>query len=754
MSHHKSHKSTGSARRRASLILTGIGVVSMYPLAASGQGANKLEEVVVTAQHREENLQDVPISVSALSSEDLNAAQIFGATEIAYKVPGMAYAEFAPGQAIISMRGISSADDGAGMDNSVVLFLDGVYIGRNASINFEMFDLERIEVLRGPQGTLFGRNAIGGAINVTTAKPNNDALTAKAEVGVGNLGQLRYQGYVSGPLGDNFAAKLTFNHREHDGWVDNIVLNKEQQDEDNDSLRGQLSFSSDNSYWLLSADYMEDDREDMGRVPIFPGADPNTVDLWRAAGGREGKVTAPVDGSSYREAGGISLQGDIDFDSGTFTTITAMRSAETDWGMASIGVGWRGGVEILDDIQEEIDTFSQEFRWTSSLDGNINYVGGLYFLREETDRTEAFRLLAPAGANGSYIDVGNEISRQENETTSYAAYLQGDWDFAENWTLTLGGRYTYDEKETESTSVNCGALQPGFENYPGCQNVGGSLNIIAQTFRIKADDDWSDFSPKVSLQWRQTDDIMWFATIAKGFKSGGFGGAPGTPEQALVPVDEEIAWNYEIGMKGDFVDNTLRFNVTGFYTDYQDLQIVRFGPTQANPDFGSFITDNIGEAEIMGVEMEFTWLATDNFTLSGNYSFLDTEVDDLVLQVAGGGLDVSGSDLRQAPENKASLTANYDWPLNGGAYLNFRADYTYIDEQINDYANQNTIIDELELWDARVAWTSAEGRWQASLWGKNLGDERVISHSYVIGPGVIGVWNAPRTYGVTLSWSM
>ena len=738
---------------REVLVLAGLAAAACPTTALAQSESGKLEEIVVTAQHREQNLQEVPISVSAIGAQELSEAQIFGATEIAYKVPGMSYSEFAPGQALISMRGISSADDGAGMDNSVVMFLDGVYIGRLANINFEMFDLERIEVLRGPQGTLFGRNAIGGAINVTTTKPTSE-LSAKAEVAVGNEGHLRYQGLISGPLSDSISAKLTYNHREHDGYVDNVILGKDQQDEDNDSVRGQLAFDTDNMYWLLTADYSEDNREDMGRLPIYPGGDPNTVELWEDIAGSFGKVAAPIDGWSDREASGISLQGDIEFDSGTFTTITAARNGETDWGMASIGVPWRGGVEVLDNIEEDIDTISQEFRWTSSLSGSFNYVAGLYLLREETDRREQFWVYAPAGEGGSYIPVGNEISHQENETTSVAGYIQGDWDFSDNWTLTLGARYTYDEKTTDSTSVNCGNLAPGFEDYPGCEGVGGSLNIIAQTFSVEAEDDWNDFSPKVSLQWRQNDDVMWFATVAKGFKSGGFGGAPGTPEQALVPVDEETAWNYEIGMKGDFLDNTLRFNVTGFYTDYQDLQIVRFGPTAANPDFGSFITDNLGEADIQGVELEFTWLASDNFTLSGNYAYLDTEVNDLVIETAGGAIDVSGSPLRQAPENKASLAAIYDWQFSGGSYMSFRLDYSYVDEQINDYVNQNTIIDEIELWDARVGWTSADGNWQAAVWGKNLADEEFISHSYVIGPGVIGVWGAPRTYGVTFTWSM
>jgi iron complex outermembrane recepter protein len=407
-----------------------IAITGLTASLMATQSYAQLEEIVVTAQHREQNLQEVPVSVTALSSQDLEEAQIFGAAEIAYKVPGMAYAEFSPGQAIISMRGISSADDGAGMDNSVVMFLDGVYIGRLANINFEMFDLERIEVLRGPQGTLFGRNAIGGAINVTSSKPT-DELSVKAEVSAGNEGHLRYQALVSGPLTENLSGKISASHREHDGYVDNVILNKDQQDENNDNVRGQLMWNTENSSWLLTGDYMEDDREDMGRVPIVPGNDPDTVAIWNEIAGDYGKVAAPVDGASYREASGISLQGDIQFDRGTFTTITAARNAETDWQMASIGVPWNNGVEVIDDIVEDIDTFSQEFRWTSSIDGSFNYVAGLFFLQEETDRTEQFWVQAPAGPGGSYLEVGNEIAQQENETTSYAAYFQGDWDFAE-----------------------------------------------------------------------------------------------------------------------------------------------------------------------------------------------------------------------------------------------------------------------------------------------------------------------------------
>ena len=477
------------ATRQISLLLAGVTMAAVMPVMAQ---SGMLEETLVTAQHREENLQDVPVAVTALSANELNEAQIFGAAEIAFKVPGLAYAEFAPGQAILSMRGVSSADDGAGMDNSVALFLDGVYIGKGASINFNMFDLERLEVLRGPQGTLFGRNAVGGALNVITSKPT-DELTAKVEVTGGNEGQLRYQGLVSGPLGDSVAGKLSFSHREHDGYVKNTVLNKDQQDEDVDSLRGQLMFSTDSSQWMLSGDYMEDEREDMGRLPIVAGGPADSVELWKAGGGSRDKVLAPADGGSYREAKGISLTGEIDFESGVLTTISAWRNAETDWQMASIGVGWNGGAEVIDNIQEEIDTYSQEFRWTSTLDGPLNYVAGVYFMQEETDRNEAFELQFGGGApggTGQYEIFGNEISRQENETQSYAIYAQGDWEFNEQWTATLGARFTYDDKETESTSVNCGKTEGGYEDFPGCETGRQSLNIIPNTFNATGSDNW------------------------------------------------------------------------------------------------------------------------------------------------------------------------------------------------------------------------------------------------------------------------
>lgn len=730
----------------------------------------RLEEIIVTATHRAESLQDIPVAVTALSGEMMEAADIFDAYTISQHTPGFAYAEFAPGQANLAIRGIGSADDGAGLDNSVAVFLDGVYIGRQAGINFDMFDIERIEVLRGPQGTLFGRNSIAGAVNVITRKPT-DELEGKIGATVGNEGILRYQAYVSGPLSDTVSGKFVVNHREHDGFVDNLVLNKKQQNQDQTSFRGALRFSLDSSEWTVTADYSDDDRDDMGRTPVVDNA---PLSIIQAQNGvtRARQNTSSREGFSMREIAGLNLTGEIEFDRGTLTSITGYRQVETDWEMLSVGAPLGGlGLpfdEVVDDIVEEVDTLSQEFRWTSSRGGIFEYTAGVYFFTEDTDRTEIFRITRA----GSYDDpmlpfritdvgdqaiIGNEYARTANETTSFAVYAEGTWDLNDAWRLTAGGRFTQDSKDYTAESVNCALVAANdpsvvgtrFENFAPCGGVGGSLNIIAEAFLVTPSDDWTDFSPKVAVQYRPNDSVMWFGSVSKGFKSGGFAGSQGVESAASTPVDQETAWNYEFGLKGDFFDNTLRFNTTVFYTDYQDLQIVRFGPVQGST-FGTFITANIGEADITGVETEFSWYPTDNFSIEGHYGFLDSEVNDLVIPTAGGDVDVSGKTLNAAPEHSANVALVYDYPTAFGQ-LNFRFSYTHIDDHRRSYTDDRIEVDAADLLDLSVGWQSDNGDWKGTLWAKNITDEDYISHLYVIGPGGIGVWGPPRTYGLTVS---
>ncbi len=726
--------------------------------------AQELEEIIVTATLREKNVQDIPVSVSVLGADLIEKQDIHGADSIANNVPGLHYANFSPGQTLFAIRGVGSFDDGAGLDNSVALFLDGVYIGRGAGVNFDMFDLERIEVLKGPQGALFGRNTIGGAISVVTAKPS-DELGGKVSVTGGNEGIFRAQALVSGPLSENVSAKLVVSHRENNGFVKNTILNKKVNDENRTSVRGQVMLRTESSEWIVSADYMEDDTEDNGRF--------HYVNNGGGTGGLQGlaislgsgrpnpQTTAePLEGFNKRESSGISLNGEIEFEKGLLTTITAFRNVQSNWEMPSVGVPLGGldleagrfGVGVIDKIDEDIDTFSQELRWTSDLGGSLEYVVGAYFFTEDTDRPEQF--LLRFGTTAGEAVIGNEYTRTQNDSTSLAAYGQAQWDFADQWTLLFGGRYSYDDKEYTATGVNCGLPEiddPGnpFNGFAPCEGIArdgvGSLGIVAEAFEVSANVDFDDFSPMVSIQYRPQDDIMLFATIATGFKSGGFAGSQGIESAATNPVRPESAVNYELGFKSTLADGSVRFNATGFFLDYKDLQIVRFGPVPGSA-FGSFLTTNIGSADIFGLEVELNWAVTDQFSMSGSYAFLDTEANDLSFN----GSDFSGLDLRQAPKNSYIIYADYDMPLGNRGDLNFNASLSHTDKSHNDFATADqTISEEKTLLDGKITWATQNGNFNFSLWGKNLTDEDYVAHSYFIGPGTIGIWGAPRTYGIT-----
>ena len=687
-------------------------LAAMFLSPAHAQQAT-IEEMVVTAQHREQNIQDVPVTVTALYAEQLEKSNIFDLSSIAANVPGMTLGNFSPGQALISLRGVNSADDGAGLDNSVGLFLDGIYVGRFAGINFDMFDLERIEVLKGPQGTLFGRNTIGGAINVVSEKPSLDETLTKAQVTFGNEGIFRYQGMISGPLSDNLAGKIVVNHREHDGFVRNTLLDKDVMDEDQITVRGQLLWTNDNSEWIVSADYFDDEREDAGRAPIVNGNFDYIGTAVELGAGRALTTASPTEGFTNREVSGISLTGNIEFTDGTLTTITGFRNVESDWEMPSVGAPLGGGFDlsagvygsdVIDDIEEEIDTFSQELRWTSNLDGNINYVTGLYYFTEDTDRQEQFRIDRNTVSTGQLV-VGNEWTRTQNETTSYAVYGQATWDINELWKLTLGGRYSRDDRDYTASAINCALsdeqiLAAGFRDTSQCifngNRVGASLRIIAEAFIAPVSDSWEDFSPMASVQYRPNDSVMYFATLSTGYKAGGFAGSQGVASAATNSVEPEDVVNYELGFKGDFINDTLRLNATLFKMDYEDLQVVRFGPVP-NSQFGTFQTTNVGSADITGIEMDFLWYVTDNFHISGTYAYLDTEVEDLILNVSSGTADFSGLPLRQSPENTFSLIFDYRIPTNSGEY-ELRLQYNHMDEQHFDFATLNeTIGSETDL---------------------------------------------------------
>ncbi len=725
---------------------------SVFGAVASAQ---QLEEILVTAERREANLQDVPLAVTALTQKTIEDNDIHDLTDIATRVPGLTFSPFSPGQNIVSLRGASSNDDGAGTENSVALFVDDVYLGRVSNINPEMFDIESIEVLRGPQGTLYGRNTIGGAIVVRSTRPNTESVEGKIRLNVGNFDRIDVAGLLTGPLSERWAGKVSAISRQRDGWARNVFLNKDQKDEDTLAARAQLLYSGDLVEGTFTADYNRLDVEDMGRIPVNTG-EPGDPAFWAFTGpGSRGDLCAgrgadcvagPVDGYAERDAWGASAKLVWDLPAGQLTSITAYRENESDWNMDSTGTpvpdpAITGGnaalAQILfglvnDDILENTEQITQELRWSSTIGDDTSYVIGFWYLNEETERTECFdNDPTPSDCTPSADGGATDWYRQVNETDSFALFSQFDWVFRDGWNLSVGGRYSFDEKQI-ANEANA-----------------GDFVVINQSFANTVEEDWSAFTGKVAVSYAPNDSVNIYAQVAQGFKSGGFPAAPQGIE-FTNPLAQEEALNIELGVKAEITD-AFRVNLAAFNTDYEDLQIQTFGPASPAAAFGTFQTFNSGDAEIAGIEMEAIWAVTGNLTVSGFYALQSSEFGETDI-VGTAFPNQEGQDLFRTPEVKYNFNIDYEKPLGNGSIVNFLASYRYTDDQRGELEPW-AIQPEFDLLDARVSWTSPTGRLELALWGKNLGDEEYVTHLYTIANSVVAVFGNPRMYGVTGTFS-
>tara|TARA_R110000772_G_scaffold268645_1_gene397002 strand:+ start:8942 stop:11122 length:2181 start_codon:yes stop_codon:yes gene_type:complete len=699
--------------------------------------AQALEEVVVTAQHREENLQDVPIAITAIGAEDIRSADISDLTAIALRTPGFSMGVFNPAQPQLFIRGVGSNADGAGEDQSVVVFLDGVYLGRTAGQAFDLFDLERLEVLRGPQGTLYGKNAAGGAINIITQKPTEE-LTGALELSGGDMGYLGIRGKVSGPLGEETYGKISVSHKERDGYVESLVADIDDLNAyESDGIRGQLlTRPADALELLFSADYSEDSRNSPGRNP---GTELALGDFVAASGLNPDfyQNLQSTEPHADIETWGVSLQADWLVEMGTFTSITAYRESSAD----VLDVVWPADIEYFqlasadNFFDEEAEQFSQEFRFAADAGEQLFWQAGVYYLKEEVARNEYndiyCGLLCGVPAE-SAIHLPLAGAEQTNETNSYGIFGQGTWTFNEYWDLTLGARYTYEEKEV----TNVGSADGAFS--------------VLEPYDIEEEESWGAFTPKVAVNYYLGENLTTYATISTGFKSGGFQGLAPTEAAASTSFDEEHVTNYELGIKGTVLDNSLRFSAVAFYIDYSDLQVL-VQTIQPGGLPGPLLTENAGEAQSQGIELEALWQLHDYWQLSGNYAYLDTEYTKL----EGNLKPNEGNSLRNAPENAVSLSLVFDYPLQSN-YINARVDYTYKDDAYQDIQNRpESTLESYELVNLRLAYGAGDGQWEIAGWVKNAADEEYMLHNYTMNPGLSQNITpaAPRTVGATLTWN-
>lgn len=721
-----------SARIRIPLYLSGI--LLALPDSASAQDDSMLvviDAIVVTAQKREENLQDIPFSVSAISGETIKSMGALGHEDIAVTVPGFAMTSYSPTEPQFFIRGIGSTGTSAGEDSSVGVFVDGVYAGRSGAQNAQFFDVERIEVLRGPQGTLYGRNVAGGAINVISKKPGPTA-EGYVEGTVGRFDRSGMQAAIGGPLSARtLQGRLALNYDARDGYITNATTgNDDLREYENYAARGHLLFDLNyNAQLLLSADYFAGDGTGLGSrealvtsTPVFaggfipvptPSASIRTTEL-------------AVDGDLERELYGLTARLDIETALGTLTSITAFRASDFDLfdDVTAYGLPLLGQ-------DENTDQWSQEIRLTST-GSLLEWTAGVYFLTEDIDRLDIAQTSGFDPAEPLFPDRAEYA--QAVDTRSYAIFGQLTYPLLDRLDLTLGGRYTVDEKDFAIDASGISTIS----------------RILPQgPFSAEADDEFDEFTGKVSLAYRFTDDILSYLTFAQGYKSGGFNGLSNNVSDATTPFDAETAMTLELGLRSEWLDNRLRLNIALFTTEYEDLQVFQIR------DAGTQFINNAAQAEIQGFELEALLAPFEGLNLALTYGYLDTEYEKFIS--ANQNQDLSGNTLTRSPEHSFNFAVEYRRTLGAAGELAFAANYSYQDDLfINPENLPLDTIESYSLLNARVTWQTA-GNISVSLFGKNLTDEEYMLHTYDADPFVennIGaaLYADPRTWGLTVGY--
>ena len=696
-----------------------------------------INDIVVTARRREETLQDVPIAITAFSGEALEAQGAADITVLQQKAPNLTLqvARGSNSTLIAFIRGIGQQDPVWGFEPGVGLYVDDVYIARPQGAVLDIFDIERVEVLRGPQGTLYGRNTIGGAIKYVTSRLGND-FAAKGRVSIGSYDQLDMVGSVTVPLADWATIGGAIASYKRDGYGKNLTTGAEHYNKD--VLAGRVSLEltpTPQLFIRIAADKTDDEsnprhgHRETGNAGLPEFAPPESVYDTRAGVGDENNV----------ETQGIS--GTIEYemsDAVTLKSITAYRDGHTE---TVIDFDNTAG-PILDIPSFYKDhQFSQELQAVYEGEG-IQGIFGLYYL--DGSASGAFDTVI-GNANLTTLTSGTV------DTTSYAIFGDANIDLSDQFSVSVGGRYTIDKREgTVFRADYLGIRSPTFGN------------DAAVLFRTRTDytNDRTDkkFTPRVSLRYEPTEDLMLYTSYSKGYKSGGFdprGDAIFTPATTEGYAPETVD-AYEVGLKGAFLNRSLFLNLAGFYSDYKDQQVTTqflVGTTVVSS------VDNVGASRIWGVELEGRAVPSRELSVSWAFGYTNAKfkefltLDPITLAVR----DFADERVFQnTPTWNGNVTVNYEKSLGSAGTLAFtpsvslRSDYSLF-----EVPNPDLDQDGYVLTNASIVWTSPSERYTVGLHGQNLSNERYRVGGYVfpgalLGNSIIGFYGPPRTFTATV----
>ncbi len=685
---------------------------SGWAQAAAAPDNGQIQEVVVTAtKEGAVNIQKTPIAISVVSAANTEQQLMNDARDLERVVPDVSIGQnnaFAE----IYIRGIGSNNTFNGSDPDVTVQVDGVYISRPFGQFTDFLDVDRVEVLRGPQGTLYGRNAVGGTINVVSLLPD-DTFHAKAELTVGNDNLWQEDGYVSGAIVDNrVEGSLAFDYTRHDPYIQNVVPGVPGIDDaDRGTVRGQLRVHlTDDIEAVTRADYSrESDAVPAFDTPLAP-FDPVVNSIL----GQYNRVALNLPSLDNVKASGVSEEIDAHVLSDLLVkSITAYRANDLDLSTDSDGTDQN----LVHTILGESDRmFSQELNASGNA-ARLSYVGGVYYSRE-------------SDASNSHISVFDSGIREDllpfSVDNSWAAFLQGDYHVIDPLTLTAGLRYT---TETKSFDQNLDIVQ-----------LSNGLSIPGHPVIYAAAKTYDAVTPKFAISYAFTDALV-YVSATKGFKSGGFNFTSANSFQGFAP---EYLWSYEAGLKTDLFDRHLRFNVTAFYYNYTNLQVQAFiVPGVAD------IT-NAATARDKGIEFETEWKPIDHVDLGGNLSFLDAQYD---RYIGTGNVDYANNYLNNAPKVTANLFAQNGWEIPSGL-LSLRGEYSFISNQFYTAANVATQAQAAySLVNGFLIYQPDASNWRFELWGKNLTNRGYVTSTGSVGPIPTGTPGEPRTFGIRFVWS-
>lgn len=718
-------------------------------VAAVQAQESMLEEVVVTAQKRSERLIEVPISITTLSAETLEQTGVRELKELGDLTPNLMVSQNSDFGTNIIIRGVGANSRNIGFDSRVGVYLDGVYLGQSPAANQGLVDLEQVTVLRGPQGTLFGKNTVAGAISLTSVKPS-DEFEGSVGVNVGNYDYLEVQGSVNVPLTDSTSVKVYGNSTTRDGYIDNVFNGDKVNERDVASGRIHLrSYLTPALEMNISADYLEQDRKGFNGEPLT-----DTFGFFKPEEGAGKYELSQQTLLEDKELKGTSLTFDYETTGGyMLKSITAYRDSELtydadpDYDSAEfLGV-------LYTDAYEQT---TQEFQIISPDGSSFKYVAGIYLYQQDstTDRDAIPGLgtvfYPPAGIDVPILAFGIDPSKKavdidgSVDTESYAVFANGTYDLTDRLTLGVGFRYGEETKDVDWSidGTNSGAFR------------------IATTIVEDSRTDTS-FDPTVSLNYAVLEDSYVYGRVSTGSKSGGYNLDFINVDQieAGIEFDEETVTSYEVGYKGEFPDQNLRLGVALFYSEFEDYQVNQY------VDLGGGRTalsiTNAAEVVTQGLEVDLTYQPTANLQLTAALGLLEAEFDSFPGGDAEGG-DASGNKLPYAPELTASLGAQYYYPLPSlNSSLLLRADYSYTDSYYITASNDegHTLADGSEVafgevdsygtLGARIGLVSDAESWELSVWGRNLTDSDHQNYSFRDFFGtILGGYAVPRTYGI------